>query len=129
MKMFWNCGFLYYLCINKNVKIMKTLKFILLTLLITLSTSCKKEDIQPCNCGVVVDKSTFWGGTEDVYFFDVKNNCTGNVESVNICRISSYSDSDIPLGDEEIHYNSINIGDNECVYIFHPDGSKSEYFW
>lgn len=129
---------------------MKTLKVLFAALVIILSTSCQKEDIQPCNCGVVVDKmlgidwynqyyeeplnpDSINGGYPLSPLIKVKNNCTSNFEWFSIMMISSYinnDNSDFELFESwEINYNDINIGDDECVYFYDTLGVTKEHYW
>jgi hypothetical protein len=105
---------------------MKTIKVLFTTLLIALSmNSCKKEEIAPpsCNCGVVMDKQEHIDQYQNqLQVIQIKNGCSSNIEWVNILRVESHIDG-------VKSYNDINIGDNECVYLWNPDGSKSEYYW
>ena len=53
---------------------MKTIKLILIAILLT---GCSKEDINDCNCGLVVSD----GNTNDSYWVDIRSDCSGNVKT------------------------------------------------
>ena len=112
---------------------MKTLKVLFTALLISLTfTSCQKEEVNvnQCNCGVVVDKMISGNSQESLAFLiSVRNDCTSNIEWFNIHQISSYINTNSVNYNPEEGYDSININDNECVYLWQPDGSKSELYW
>jgi hypothetical protein len=107
---------------------MKTIKILFATLVIVLSTSCKKE-VYNCSCGVVVAKNKYEYPTSTLHTVSVRNSCSDNIEELNISRVSSIINSGIQYDEIDEHWSTINIGDNECVYIWNPDGTKQEYNW
>lgn len=47
----------------------------LIAVLFTVLTSCKKDDVTPCNCGTIMSDNA------SDYSVDIKNDCSGNFKT------------------------------------------------